>query len=950
MMKNEDKTKEELINECEKMRRRVAELEELSSKRRWADEFSRILIMTSPIGIYVVQDRKFRIVSPRFQEITGYREDELLAMNSLDIILPGDRETVRENAIKMLKKERSSPYGFRVSAKDGQIRWIMETVTSIQYRGRRATLGNFMDVTRQKEAEKVKASLYRVSESAVSAPTLEGLFRSIHRIVGDLMHAKNFYIALYDPDRDTVKFPYFVDERDERPLSRKAGKGLTEYVIRTGEALLATPGVLEELAKREEVEPTGEPAFCWLGVPLRSRDRVIGVLAIQSYSESIRYGEEERDILTFISDQVALAIERRRKEKELLETHELLQSILSCSPLGIALVEDRTVRWTNEAMAEIFGYESLEEFVDKSAKVVYASEEEYERVGKVIYDQLEKGKPAGIDAKFKRKDGSIFDGHLKMSAVDPSFPVNRAVATLSDITWRKEAEAKLAAERERLAVTLRSIGDGVICTDADGRIVLMNRIAEDLTGWSEEEAMGKPLNEVFNIINEKTRERCHNPVKKVLEKGGVVGLANHTVLVSKDGTERILADSAAPIRGKHGEIIGVVLIFRDITQGRKMEEELQKIEKIESIGILAGGIAHDFNNILMGILGNITLAKMNVGSDDKVIEKLTEAERASLRAKDLTQQLLTFSKGGAPIKKTVSIWELLKDSVSFALRGSNVSCEFFLPDDLWPVELDEGQISQVINNLVINANQAMPEGGIIEVKAEKIYLEEKGAVPLKAGKYIRITIKDKGIGIAEEHLPKIFDPYFTTKQKGSGLGLTSAYSIIKNHDGYISVESKPGEGTSFYIYLPASEKEISERKPQEEKPLFGQGRILVMDDEEIVRNVAGEMLKSIGYKVEFARDGAEAIEMYKNAKESGNAFDAVIMDLTIPAGMGGKEAIKKLLEIDPEAKAIVSSGYSNDPVMSDFRRYGFMGVVAKPYETKELGEVIYKTITEPDHG
>jgi len=949
-MKNENKTKEQLIDECEEMRRRLAELEELSSKRKWADEFSTKLIMTAPIGIYIVQDRKFKIVSPRFQNITGYRENELLAMNSLDIVFPEDREMVRENARKMLKAAHSSPYEFRIFTRGGEVRWIMELVVSIRYQGRRATLGNFMDITKQKEGEKLKTSLYRVSGAAISAPTLEELFRSIHQIVGELMPAKNFYIALYDPDRDTVSFPYFVDERDEKPLSRKAGKGLTEYVIRTGEALLATPGVLEELGKRGEIEQTGEPAFCWLGVPLKSRDRVIGVLAIQSYTESIRYREEERNILTFISDQVALAIERRQKEKELRETQELLQGILSCSPLGIALVEDRTVRWTNGAMAEIFGYESLEEFVDKSSKVVYASEEEYERVGKVIYGQLKKGKAVGIDAKFKRKDGSIFDGHLKMSAFDPSFPEKRAVATLSNITWRKEAEAKLAAERERLAVTLRSIGDGVICTDAAGRIALMNRIAEELTGWSEQEAMGRPLNEVFNIINEKTRERCDNPVKEVLESGGVVGLANHTVLVSKDGTERILADSGAPIRNKDGEIIGVVLVFRDVTEGRKMEEELQKIEKIESIGILAGGIAHDFNNILMGILGNITLAKMNIGSDDKVIEKLTEAERASLRAKGLTQQLLTFSKGGAPIKKTASIRELLKDSVSFALRGSNVRCEFFLSENLWPVEVDEVQITQVINNLVINAQQAMPEGGIINVRAENTVVEKEYGLPLKEGKYIKISIEDQGLGISDEHLCRVFDPYFTTKQKGSGLGLTIAYSITKNHDGYISVESKLGEGTRFDIYLPASDKKIVKKEAVEEILPAGKGRILLMDDEQIVLDVAREMLESLGYEVKCTRDGAEAIEMYKNAKESGNAFDAVIMDLTIPGGMGGKEAIKKLLELDPDVKAIVSSGYSNDPVMADFRKYGFRAVVAKPYRTKEVGEVIHKTITEPDHG
>jgi len=437
-------------------------------------------------------------------------------------------------------------------------------------------------------------------------------------------------------------------------------------------------------------------------------------------------------------------------------------------------------------------------------------------------------------------------------------------------------------------------------------------------------------------------------VEKVLETGGVVGLANHTVLVSRDGTERVLADSGAPIRSKDGEIIGVVLVFRDITEKRKMEEELQKMEKLESIGVLAGGIAHDFNNILMGILGNITLAKMDVKPEDEVFEKLTEAEKASVRAKDLTQQLLTFSRGGAPIKKTASIKELLKDSVSFALRGTNVKCEFSLPQDLWSVELDEGQISQVISNLVINAQQAMPEGGVINVRAENMVVGKGGGIPLKEGKYLKIAIEDQGTGIPKEHLPRIFDPYFTTKQKGSGLGLTTAHSIIKNHGGHISVESRLGKGTCFNIYLPASEKEIVEKKAVKERPLGGKGRILVMDDEKIVRNVTGKMLKSSGYDVEYSRDGTEAIELYKKAKDSGDDFDVVIMDLTIPGGMGGKEAIEKLLEIDPGVRAIASSGYSNDPIMSDFRRYGFAGVVPKPYKIKDLAKVVHRVITGVD--
>jgi len=325
---------------------------------------------------------------------------------------------------------------------------------------------------------------------------------------------------------------------------------------------------------------------------------------------------------------------------------------------------------------------------------------------------------------------------------------------------------------------------------------------------------------------------------------------------------------------------------------------------------------------------------------------LTEAEKASLRARDLTKQLLIFSLGGAPIKKILSIAEVIKDSTLFALRGSKVRCEFSLPADLWPVEVDEGQISQVINNLIINADQAMPEGGIIEVCTENITIDAGYGFPVKEGEYIKISIKDQGVGIPEEYLTKIFDPYFTTKQKGSGLGLSTTYSIIKNHQGYITLESKTREGTTFYIYLPALPKEFLTKKEEEEKIFTGGGKILVVDDEKMVRDVTGNMLKLIGYESESAGDGAEAVEVYKKARESQQSFDAIILDLTIPGTMGGRETIKKLMEIDSEVKAIVCSGYSNDPVMANFREYGFSGFLVKPYKVEELNEILQRIITD----
>ncbi len=465
-----------------------------------------------------------------------------------------------------------------------------------------------------------------------------------------------------------------------------------------------------------------------------------------------------------------------------------------------------------------------------------------------------------------------------------------------------------------------------------------------MTGWSQDEAIGKPFAEVFNIINEKTRLRCESPVDKVLAKGTIIGIDNHTVLISRHGKERIIADSGAPIRDQESRIVGAVLVFRDITDKLKMEEELFKAQKLESIGILAGGIAHDFNNLLTAILGNISLAKILTSKEDKIHQKLTEAEKASLRARDLTQQLLTFSRGGAPVKKVTSIAGIIRDSAAFTLSGSKVTCQFNIPDDLWPAEVDEGQISQVINNLIINANQAMPDGGIITVTCKNIYVGNKESLPLPGGRYVLITITDQGTGIREDDIPRIFDPYFTTKKSGKGLGLATVYSIVKNHDGHITVDTATGTGTTFTIYLPAAESGVVEFMVHETITAAVKGKILVMDDEEVIREIAGEILEFLGYEVEFAGDGNEAVDLYKKARESGHPFIAVIMDLTIPGGMGGKETIQILREIDENITAIASSGYSNDPIMAEYKTYGFSGVITKPYMVSELEKILNEVL------
>jgi nitrogen-specific signal transduction histidine kinase/CheY-like chemotaxis protein len=395
-----------------------------------------------------------------------------------------------------------------------------------------------------------------------------------------------------------------------------------------------------------------------------------------------------------------------------------------------------------------------------------------------------------------------------------------------------------------------------------------------------------------------------------------------------------------------GRFLHTHCVLHDMTERQMLDEERSKAARLESIGILAGGIAHDFNNILAAILGNISLAmEITRHEGSASAELLADAEKSSLRAKGLTQQLLTFSKGGEPVRKPFCIRELLVTTTRFSLRGSNVVCEFDLPGHPCVVEADEGQVNQVINNIVINADQAMPGGGKLSVQLSVTEVADGGAHPLDPGRYVCISIRDNGPGIDRQDLPKIFDPYFTTKLHGSGLGLATCYSIVRKHGGYIGVDSKLNVGTTFNIYLPASDKQ-----PEVEgRPVRAgnhSGRILVMDDESDVRQVASRMLELIGFDVETVANGGDAVAAYAAAWGTEQPFRAVILDLTVPGGKGGLEAIIELRAIHADVKAIVSSGYSNDPVMSDPGRYGFQGIIAKPYRLDDLRRVIDEVLSK----
>ena len=552
------------------------------------------------------------------------------------------------------------------------------------------------------------------------------------------------------------------------------------------------------------------------------------------------------------------------------------------------------------------------------------------------------GAELSVEVRLRRGRDGGFRWHLVhiQPEHDARGRVRAWLGVATDIDDQRRVAEALAAEKERLSVTLRSIGDGVITTDTDGRVVLLNRAAEKLTGWTQEEAAGRPLAEVF-VVREAPYVREAVNMSGAVVTGG--GPDHQAVLIGRDTREWAVATGITPIRDANGQVQGTAVVFRDVTDAQRLEEERQKASKLESVGLLAGAIAHDFNNILTAIMGNISLAKLYTSAGEQVFDRLEEAERAALWAKDLTQQLLTFSKGGAPVKRPIEIGSVVRDSAEFASRGSNILCEVSVNAQVI-VEADEGQIRQVVHNLGLNAQQAMPEGGRVWVSIDEVRRTAYDGHGLVPGRYAEVVCRDEGVGISKENQARIFDPYFTTKLKGSGLGLATSYSIVRKHNGIITVESEPGQGAAFRILLPASDMRLPSLVDTVGRVRRGHGRILIMDDESFIRDVLGRLFTHFGYEVGYAKDGAEALAAYKGAVEEDRPYHVVIMDLVIPGGMGGREAVRKLLEFDPKAKVIVSSGYSNDPIMANYRHYGFCEAVSKPYRNEELRTVVQKVL------
>lgn len=507
---------------------------------------------------------------------------------------------------------------------------------------------------------------------------------------------------------------------------------------------------------------------------------------------------------------------------------------------------------------------------------------------------------------------------------------------------RKKSREALHQSEEKYRLLVESLQEGIWVIDANARTTFANRRMAEMLGYTVEEMIGKHL---FDFMDEQGKKSA----QKLLERRRQEIKEQHDFeFVRKDGRHLFALLEASPLTDTEGNYGGAIAGVLDITDRKKIEKELLKAGKLDSLALLAGGIAHDFNNILTGIMANISFARYLIKPGEEALEPIMEAEQASIRARDLIRQMLLFARCGSLAREYISLAGLLREVTGFILSGSNIAPRFILSDDLWPIKADAGQIYQVFENLVINSKQAMGKGGILEIRGENVVVGEESAPTLNPGRYVRISVKDEGEGIPEQNLSRIFDPYFTTKDEGNGLGLAVTFSIIKSHGGHISAESKSGEWTKIEVYLPALASDEEARLEMagrvDGQTGNGKGRILVMDDEESIRKTLGRLLSFMDYQADFVACGEEAIEMYREAKENGKDYAAAILDLTVPGKMGGGEAAVIIKRIDPEARLIVSSGYSDDDLMINYKNYGFVGVMVKPYTVKELQETLERVI------
>jgi PAS domain S-box-containing protein len=889
------KKNEDLMNENASLKKRIGDLctalEELIASekryRRLVENMNEIIYETDMTG-------KIVYVTSNVETILGYTRAEMVNKQFQDFIYPSDLPLVK----KLFQKTVPGSYesdDYRVLNANGELRWMRASRSPVDDNGSIVGIqGIVTDVTdRKKTEERLLESEERYRNLVELSP--EGII--LHKD-GIIQYANHAILDLIGLDSSAGLI----------------GKAAIEFVH---------PDYRTEAVKRIGAIISGERLVPWIEEKFILPDGRVFDVEVAAIPVRMNDADYIQTIIRNIS-------ERTKGEQAIRDSEERFRAIFENSLDGILLADVDTMRFFsgNRAICSMLGY-TPEEISSIGVSDIHPPW----GIDHVIDHFKKQGEVGGYIARelpVKRKDGSVFYADVNASIVTIG-EKKYQLGMFHDVTERKKTADDLRESEERFRMLTETAPIGIFLTEASGGIVYANPHLVRLTGVSLDEVVRCGW---AGIVHQDDLALVLESWSNAVMKGARWSI-DHRLL--SPGDNMIWARSmGTPVLSSEGEILGYVGVVEDITEQKKLESEQIRSQKLESMGVLAGGIAHDFNNILTSIMGNISLSKMMAAGDPEIVEHLVLAEKGAMRAKDLTQQLLTFARGGAPVKKTIALPGVIRDSAEFVCHGTRINVRFDLADDLLAVEADEGQLSQVIQNLAINALQAMPDGGTIIIAARNVSVAQ--------GKFIKLSVSDTGSGIPPENLNRIFDPYFTTKKDGSGLGLATAYSIIKHHGGSISVESEPKKGTTFQIFMPASDRVMGIDQKETVVLQAASGKVLVMDDEQSIRDTACAMLRVLGYEAQSAGEGADAVKRYRTAITQGRPFNAVIIDLTVVGGMGGEDTIKALLGIDPHVRAVVSSGYSSDPVMSRFSDFGFCDVLVKPYRIEDVAAVMRRVL------
>jgi PAS domain S-box-containing protein len=914
-----------------------------SRQTNLADRLGRILEHSfNEIYVFDAETLALVQVNQGAQTALGYAPDEYSSLRVLDIlggydersframVAPlqhSDRPWIRVEATHVRKGGSSYPVDLAIQL------WSMEAPA--------VYVAIAQDITERRRSETIRLAAQRISEIALATATIEKMFEAIHGVVAGLIRADNFYIALHDAEHGMLSFPYFVDEFDLPPGPKPVGRGLTEYVLRTGQTILVTPEVFDRLAEQGEVERVGAPSVDWVGVPLVADNQTIGVFVVQTYTEGIRYSQADVEILQFVSAQVAMAVARRRADEAVRESQDRLQRILDAAPFGAFLYDlqpDGRLIFTaaNQSADRILGVDCTQ------------------YVGRTIEEAFPALVQTAIPAAFRRTaaEGVRLDvdqvdydeqgirGAFETHALQTG--PNRMAVFFSDITERKRAQVALQRERDLVSRIADTSPVGITVLDRDGRITFANEQAARTLGITPENLKQRRFNTPDWRISQYDGSPFPEdelPFLRVMATGQPVFNVGHAI-EWPDGRRVLLSVNGAPLFDEYGSIEGVVAALTDVTERVHLEEQFRQAQKMESIGRLAGGVAHDFNNLLTVMLGFTAQAKSTLQDDDPAKLDLDEVENACNRAASLTRQLLAFARRQVidPRAIDLNVTTHSMDKMLRRLIGEDIELVTVPGDDLWTVWADPGQVQQVLANLVVNARDAMPKGGRLTVETHNVTLDadyasrHAGVVP---GDYVMLAVTDTGHGMAPDVTARVFEPFFTTKRSGigTGLGLATCYGIVKQAGGSIWVASEPGRGTTFTLYLPRVKRPAESLPAREsDEAVGGAERILLVEDEDNVRRIAARTLRDAGYTVLEACNGEDALLVAADRLDS---IDLVVTDVVMPQ-MGGRDLAERLLVLRPDLKILFTSGYTEDGIVHRGVLARGVSFLPKPYDRASL--------------